>query len=107
VANKVHPGTDEISKADFEASVERKIAFTIPFDIKAATHAAKLGQTFAEANRASKAGAVLRDLAQTVIKSGDASAPVSEAGTAKKSLLGKIDLKGLLAKKSKAAAAAN
>ena len=55
-ANKVQPGVAEISKADFEASIERKIAFTIPFDAKAAANAAKLGQTFADANRTAKAG---------------------------------------------------
>jgi hypothetical protein len=46
VANKVQPGVGEISKADFEASIERKINYTIPFDSSAAANAAKLGQTF-------------------------------------------------------------
>jgi hypothetical protein len=36
VANKVQPGVAEISKADFEASIERKIDFMMPYDIKAA-----------------------------------------------------------------------
>ena len=52
VANKVQAGVAEISKADFESSIERKIAYTVPYDIKAAANAAKLGQTFCEANRA-------------------------------------------------------
>jgi pilus assembly protein CpaE len=103
-ANKVQPGTSEISKSDFEASIERKIDFQIPYDFKAATHAAKLGQTFAEANRATKAGAVLRDLAGAVRAIGFASedaAPKPE----KKSLLGKFDLKAMLpTKKAKAPA---
>src|SRR6476620_10698595 len=46
VANKVQAGIAEISKQDFEASIERKINFQVPFDLKAATNAAKLGQTF-------------------------------------------------------------
>ena len=104
VANKVQVGVTEISKADFEASIERKIDFQIPYDFKAATHAAKLGQTFAEANRASKAGACLRELTNAVRAIGfasDVAAPAPE----KKSLLGKFDLKAMLpTKKAKAPA---
>jgi pilus assembly protein CpaE len=104
VANKVQPGATEISKADFEASIERKIDFQIPYDFKAATHAAKLGQTFVEANRATKAGAVLRELAHAVRAIGFAS-EVAPNAPEKKSLLGKFDLKSLLpAKKAKAPA---
>lgn len=109
VANKVQSGTQEISKADFEASIERKINFSVPFDFKAATQAAKLGQTFAEANRASKAGAVLREIAQAVRNSSTAEtatpaaapAVVAKGGAPKKSLLGKFDIKAMLAKKEK------
>jgi pilus assembly protein CpaE len=104
VANKVHAGVPEISKADFEASIERKINFTIPFDNKAATNAAKLGQTFVEANRSTKAGAVIREIGEAIINAG---AENAEAGVEqKKSLLGKFDFKSLLVKKSKAPAAA-
>ena len=107
VANRVHSGLQEISKTDFEASIERKIDFTIPYDIKAASNAAKLGQTFAEANRASKAGAVIRDVAQAVMGTTDVESggPVT-AEPAKKSLLGKLDLKAML-KKDKTPAKAN
>ena len=105
VANKVQPGVAEISKADFEASIERKIAFTIPYDIKAASNAAKLGQTFADANRSSKAGSTIRELAKTVTGIGDGEA-VQDLAKAKPSLLGKFDLKSLLPKKTKAPAPA-
>lgn len=98
VANRVHPGTQEISRADFEASIERKVNFTIPFDLKGATNAAKLGQTYAEANRTTKNGAIIRDIASAVLGIGDGE--VVEAPTvAKKSLLGKLDLKSMLGKK--------
>ena len=104
VANKVQAGVAEISKADFEASIERKINFTVPYDIKAATNAAKLGQTFADANRSSKAGAAIRDIAKSVIGVGDGET-VEQAAKPKGSLLGKFDLKGMLSssKKDKAA----
>jgi pilus assembly protein CpaE len=100
VANKVQSGITEISKADFEASIERKINFSVPYDQKAAVNAAKLGQTFADANRSSKASAVIRDIAAAIMGVGDEDGEaVSEAGT--KSLLGKFDIKSLLAKKDK------
>ncbi len=102
VANKVQPVSQEISKADFEASIERKVNFTIPYDAKAATNAAKLGQTFAEANRTSKGSTVIREIAQAIVGVSDAGEESAEK--AKKSLLGKFDLKSLLAKKDKAPA---
>ncbi|QDM40558.1 pilus assembly protein CpaE [Altererythrobacter sp. TH136] len=105
VANKVQNGVAEISKADFEASIERKIDFSVPYDLKAASNAAKLGQTFADANRASKASAALRELAERVIGASDEEAVDGPAG--KKSLLGSFDFKSLLAKKDKAGARAD
>ena len=90
----------EISKADFEASIERKINIVVPYDVKAAANAAKLGQTFAEANRATKAGAAMRDIATAVIGAGEDEAS-AEGETAKKSLLGKFDFKSMLPPKKK------
>ncbi len=100
IANKVQPALSEISRSDFEASIERKIGLTIPYDLKAASNAAKLGQTFAEANRTGKAGQVLRELAQLVVGATEAddAAPVTGG---KKALLGKFDFKTMLAKKDK------
>jgi pilus assembly protein CpaE len=105
VANKVQPGVGEISKADFESSIERKIAFSVAYDIKAATNAAKLGQTFCEANRTSKASAVIRDIAKMVMGASDVMAD-DNVVPAKKSLLGKLDLKSVLPTKKKPAATA-
>ena len=102
-ANKVQPGVGEISKADFESSVERKIAFSVPYDIKAAANAAKLGQTFCEANRSSKASTAIRDIAKMVMGASDVFADDSIV-PAKKSLLGKLDLKAVLPSKKKSAA---
>ncbi|MGB3377873.1 pilus assembly protein CpaE [Allopontixanthobacter sediminis] len=99
VANKVQSSIMEISKADFEASIERKIDFTIPYDAKAAANAAKLGQTFADANRSNKSSAVIRQLGDYIVGSSDELA--EGAKPEKKSLLGNFDLKSLLAKKEK------
>ncbi len=99
IANKVQSGVAEISKADFEASIERKIDFSIPYDAKAAANAAKLGQVFVEANRSSKATTVIKQIAERILgASEDDLASLSEE---KKSLLGGFDLKSLLAKKDK------
>ena len=104
VANKVQGGITEISRADFETSIESKIAFSIPYDIKAAANAAKLGHTFVDANRASKAAAVMRDVAKAVLGSADDDDVIDSGSRAKKSLLSKLDLKAMLPKKGKAAA---
>jgi len=98
VANKVQPSVAEISKADFEASIETKINLSIPYDIKAASNSAKLGQTFAEANRASKAGSAIRELSNVVLGTGEG-IEGGDADGGKKSLLGKFDLKAMLPKK--------
>lgn len=113
VANKVHSGVGEISRSDFEASIERKINYIVPYDVKAAANSAKLGQTFAAANRASKAGAVLRELGTAIIATGSDGEPAETtakakgkaakgadkpagAPGAKTSLLGKFDFKKIL-----------
>jgi pilus assembly protein CpaE len=101
IANKMQPTTSEISKADFEASIERKINYIVPFDQKAAANAAKLGRTFGDANRAAKSGQVIRDIAKAIVGvSEDDGAELAQTGTGG-SLLGKFDLKSLLAKKEK------
>src|SRR6478752_4162810 len=100
VANKVHQGVSEISKTDFEASIERKINYTIPFDQRAAANAAKLGQTFADANRSAKAGQVIRDISKAIVGVSEEGAELTPSG-AGSSLLGKFDLKSLLSKKEK------
>ena len=99
VANRVTSGTGEISKADFEASIERKIDFLMPMDVKTATQAAKVGQVFVEANRASKASAVLRDLARSIMSTnGDEKAPAAANAAGGGSLMEKFGLGGMKAK---------
>ncbi|MXO96299.1 pilus assembly protein CpaE [Erythrobacter aquimaris] len=102
VANKVQPGAAEISKADFEASIERQIDISIPYDQKAAANAAKLGKTFVDANGSSKATAAIKQLSTRIIGLGDEeSEEAALVGGGKKSLLGNFDIKSLLAKKDK------
>ncbi|WAT19106.1 pilus assembly protein CpaE [Aurantiacibacter sp. MUD11] len=106
VCNKMQSGAAEISKADFEASIERKINFQIPFDQKAAANAAKLGQTFIEANKSSKTVTPIREIASMIVGvTEDDGASIEQAGQ-KGSMLGKFDLKSLLGGATKKSAAA-
>lgn len=98
VVNKVQ-GLAEITRADFESSIEHKVNFAVPYDAKAAVNAAKLGQTFTDANRSTKAAGAIRDLATEIMGTSDVG--FDDASPSKKSLLGKIDLKSMLSKKEK------
>ncbi len=102
IANRVHSGGQlEITKKDFESSIERKIDVVVAFDQKLAAQAAKLGKPLAEAGKASKTVAPLVDLAAKLIAAGtEGSSGKKKAGRGT-SLLGKFnDLKGLLPKKA-------
>ncbi len=101
VCNKVQAGGSEISKADFETSIERKINFMIPYDQKAAVNAAKLGQTFAEANKNSKATVAIESIANAIVGAGDDDGASLQESSKSKSLLGSFDLKAMLGSKKR------
>ncbi|MEP3724291.1 MAG: pilus assembly protein CpaE [Parasphingorhabdus sp.] len=101
VANKVQSSNLEISRQDFENSIERKIDIMIPNDPKTAAQAAKLGQAMVEAGKSSKASAKIIELTNLVLGSVDGGE--DEAADEKKSFMGKLGgLKAMLpAKKVK------
>ncbi len=103
VANKVVAGgTPEITRKDFENSIERRVDFVVPYDPKLAAQAAKLGKPLAEVAKGSKVGQTLHELIERLIRTLDG-AGGEEAKSEKKSLFGKIgDLKSLLPTKGKA-----
>ncbi len=73
VANKVGPsGAPEISRKDFEASIERKIDVQLPLDTKTICQAAKLGKSVAEIGKGSKLGQGLADICTRMIAGVDA-----------------------------------
>ncbi len=107
VANRVPTGALEISRKDFEGSIERKIDYVIPLDTKTAVQAAKLGKPLAEAGKNVKALAPLADIAARVIAITDAGEEVrSDKAKAKGSkggsLLGKLTSSMKLSRKAKA-----
>jgi pilus assembly protein CpaE len=98
VANRVVSGVGEISRKEFEDSIERKIDLVIPYDVKLFTQAAKLGKPLAEVAKSSKTGAPMIELARTVIRIGD-NGETKESGDAK-SLMNKLgDFRALLPKR--------
>lgn len=106
VANRVPTGALEISRKDFEGSIERKIDYVIPLDAKTAVQAAKLGKPLAEAGKNVKALAPLADIATRVIAITDSGEEVSrDKGKSKAgkggSLLGKLTSSMKLARKAK------
>ncbi|MCP9222479.1 pilus assembly protein CpaE [Erythrobacter sp. LQ02-29] len=98
VANKSQPAVAEISRSDFEASIETKIDFVVPLDAKAASNAAKLGRVLTHATPSSKASVVIRELGSRIAALGDDSVDGagSVSNTQKKSLLESLDLKSLI-----------
>jgi pilus assembly protein CpaE len=108
VANKLHPAAhSEISRKDFESTIERKIDVSVPYDQKLAAQAAKLGKPLAEAGKNSKTVAPLLELASRVV--GTAAELAEEAPTTGKkpakggSLMGKFTgFKAMLPKKAAA-----
>ncbi len=100
IANKAQPQAMlEISRKDFEGSIERKIDFVLPWEQKIASQAAKLGKPFAEVGKGAKSLAPLGDLAAritTITDSGerdDAAAGSGKAGAKGGSLLEKFKVK--------------
>jgi pilus assembly protein CpaE len=105
VANRVASSGGEISRKDFEASIERKIDYVVPADAKVVTQAAKLGKTVADVGKGTKLGGVIAEIAARLVLTGDETATAAAAGTdakAKGSLLGKLSgFKSMMPGKSK------
>jgi pilus assembly protein CpaE len=109
VANRVGAGASEVSRKDFETSIERKIDFILPLDMKTVCQAAKLGKSIAEVGKSSKLGIGMRDICKRLMATGDAAAiAAAEAPkVASVSLIGKLSgMKSMFAKKPKPEAAA-
>ena len=103
VGNRVMPAGGEVSRKEFETSVERKLDLIVPFDAKVAVQAAKLGKTVAEAGKGSKLTAAIVDLASRLIYTAEEAAPESDAKAKKPSLMGKLGGLSALLPKKKAA----
>jgi pilus assembly protein CpaE len=100
VANRAQPaGVAEISRKEFEDSVERKLDMVVPFDAKLFSQAAKLGKPLAEIGKNGKTTQPIAELARRLSTAGDGEG--EEGGPSKgKSLLGKMgDFTSMLPKR--------
>ena len=106
VANKTAPaGVQEITRKDFEKSIERKVDIIVPLDLKAAAQAAKLGQPLAKAASSSKIAQPLAQLVTLTVSAVDGGDDKVETAEAGGSLLGKLgNFKSMMAKKPAKAA---
>jgi pilus assembly protein CpaE len=100
VANKVQSSVQEVSRKDFEHSIERKVDVVLPFDPKAAMQAAKLGQPLAKATRSSKLSQPLSQLLTLTVEQAAEGESDNRPRQGNGSLLGKLgNFKALVAKK--------
>jgi pilus assembly protein CpaE len=92
VANKFQSAIGELSRKEFESSIERAIDVTIPFDPKLVSQAAKLGKSYAEICKGTKASQVWTQLMRFIVEGADDAedVPVAAKGKAGGSLLGKL-----------------
>ena len=105
VVNRQHGSSNqlEISRKDFENSIERKVDFTVAYDQRLAAQAAKLGKPMAEAGKNSKTVAPMVELASFLAGAADRETPTekTKAKANGSSLIGKFDLKALMGKRDK------
>ena len=100
VINRVPTGPTEISKKDFEDSIERPIDFMISEDIKSFVQSAKLGKTVGEVTKGAKTGQMLMQLATKVAHAAEAAdesnekAPSAHEKKSGGSLLAKFKMPG-------------
>lgn len=104
IANKFQNAVGELSRKEFESSIERSIDIVIPFDPKLVSQAAKLGKSYAEICKGTKSSQVWNQLLQLIL---DGTDPDSEdvvslkSGGKNSSLLGKLSgMGGILTKKT-------
>lgn len=106
VANKFQTAVGELSRKEFESSIERTIDILIPYDPKLVSQSAKLGKSYAEVCKGSKSAQVWTSLMRNVLDGADGDSEDSVQAPAAKaaggSLLGKLGgLSGLMSKKVK------
>jgi len=91
--NRIHPAAaQEISRKDFEGSIERKLDFALAFDGKLTAQSAKLGKPLAEAAKGNRAIAPLVDLSRRLcsMTEQDDDGATTDAGKGNTSLVGKL-----------------
>jgi pilus assembly protein CpaE len=93
VANKFQNAIGELSRKEFESSIERQIDVVIPFDPKLVSQSAKLGKSYAEICKGTKSAQVWNNLMRLILDGADVEAEEAQVVSKSKSggsLLGKL-----------------
>jgi pilus assembly protein CpaE len=101
-ANKVQQNAQEVSRKDFESSIERKVDVVIPYDAKTAAQSAKLGQPLAKVAKNSKLAQALHALLRMTLENAESEETSEEKANDSVSLLSKLGLSSLGKKKEPA-----
>lgn len=101
VANQVQTNALEITLKDFEHSIERKVDISLPYDLRLAAQAAKMGKTLAETAGTSKLGQAYHGILAHILDDADVKTGAKAAKGG--SLLEKLsEFKDLLPKRATA-----
>jgi pilus assembly protein CpaE len=91
VINRMGPsGTSEVSRKEFETSIERKIDFIVPMDAKTVNQASKLGKSVAEVGKSGKIGQALLAIANRLVATAGDDMAAPDAPEKGKSLASKF-----------------
>ncbi len=106
-ANRIVSSVQEVSRKDFEQSIERRVDVVVPFDPKPAAQAAKLGQPLVKVAKSSRLAQSVNQLLKLTLEQAEdqeesAAAPASTSLLGK---LGKFGMQSLAKKQSKIALA--
>ena len=88
-ANKIVSNVHEVSRKDFEQSIERKVDVVLPYDPKPAAQAAKLGQPLVKVAKSSRLAQAMSQLLTLTLEQADGEGEDASASQPT-SLLGKL-----------------
>ncbi|HEY0327317.1 MAG TPA: pilus assembly protein CpaE [Allosphingosinicella sp.] len=107
VANKIVSSVQEVSRKDFEQSIERKVDVVVPYDPKPAAQAAKLGQPMVKVAKSSRVAQAMNQLLKLTLEQAeeDGEEAAAPEPTSLLGKLGKFGMQSLAKKESKVALA--
>lgn len=88
-ANRIVSNVQEVSRKDFEQSIERRVDVVLPYDAKPAAQAAKLGQPLVKVAKSSRLAQAMNQLLKLTLEQAEGEGE-DVASAAPASLLGKL-----------------
>ncbi|MFN3726049.1 MAG: CpaE family protein [Allosphingosinicella sp.] len=107
-ANRIVSSVQEVSRKDFEQSIERRVDVVVPYDPKPAAQAAKLGQPLVKVAKSSRLAQAMNQLLKLTLEQAeeDGEEASSNQPTSLLGKLGKFGLQSLAKKESQKVALA-